>query len=128
MRVASQRPGDREDPHRSSLLLGLEQREVDLERDVVAEGVAAVRELHLPLEAEVAPVDDGCDLDAGPQAAAGRGDGLTQVPAAAIGRVLPAIVSSPSRRAVPSSESSTFVDRNVTSGWLSASKNSAPST
>src|SRR5256885_10601417 len=44
--------------------LGLNQRRVDGQRHVVGERGPAGRELHLPLDAEVAPVDHGLELEA----------------------------------------------------------------
>src|SRR5215213_7078780 len=55
------RRSDPEIPRMRNLGLRLDQGEVDLERDVVRERVAAVRERHLPLDAEVAAVDGGLD-------------------------------------------------------------------
>ena len=51
--------------------------------------------------------------------------GATQVPLAVTGLVMPLIVRSPVSSTTPSSSTSTFEETKVTSGWLSASKNSS---
>ena len=103
--------------------------EVDRQGDVPREYVAAARQLCLEVEAPVAAVDDGGEIERGAPAAVeivDRGDeraGGGDRPVAT-----PRIVSTPSSATAPSSMRSSRVEAKSMCGYRAASKKSAPST
>ena len=106
----------------------LDELQVDRDqRDVVGQRLGAVGLRHLPVEAELAAVDRGLELEGRCASLPKASPPTAKEPVAVTGFVTPRIVRSPSSSAVPSSASRMSVERKVMVGVFSTSKKSAAS-
>ena len=124
--VAPEAAGEAEHPHRATPPpAARDERELDRQRDVVRERLAAGRQVGVPVEPVGGAVDRRLERQAGLARRRTARPPATSCPRRGPAASSPRIVSSPSTSARPSSVSSTRVERKATCGWLAASKKSA---